>query len=157
MLYKDRNDSHTFPSQFEARQFFIDRIVAQAGKDNLRLTEAERHMLGLGIGAGFHLNPELAEKFNAETTEEAYERKITGLLRNAYRSDVRERTEMRRAYNEAYAVLRSGEHYMLPMIEEAMKSRRGAIGEKLRSGAFLPVLVLVVVVVMIVLFRALSG
>jgi hypothetical protein len=119
-----------FSSQIQAKKFFIDRIIFHAQKGNIPLTEAERYMLGwTEVEQGFEMNQQLTEKFNEETSDAKYEKKISSLVRSAYDADIKSDPELKETYRSAYKVLKQGDHYLLVMINNS-------IGWKLRWGFF---------------------
>ena len=119
-----------FISQEQAKKFFIERIDHQAQKDKRPISEAENYMLRwTETESGFVINQTLIDKFNEETTDEAFEKKIGVLLERAYASDISNDPRMKETYRNAYHALRKGDHYILVMIGEA-------IGMKLRKWGF---------------------
>lgn len=116
-----------FISQEQAKNFFIERIDQQAQKDKRPISEAENYMLHrTETESGFIINQTFLDKFNEETTDEAFEKKICVLLERAYASDISNDPSMKETYRNAYHALRKGDHYILVMIGEA-------IGMKLRK------------------------
>lgn len=116
-----------FTNQEQAKSFFIERIGLQAQKDKAPLSEAENYMLHwTETENGFVVNQTLDNKFNEETTDEAFEKKICILLERAYASDVSNDPRMIEIYRNAYRTLRKGDHYILVMISKA-------VGMKLRK------------------------
>ena len=73
----------------------------------------------------FTADPALVEQLGTEISDKAYEAKVVGLLRGAYRRDVTAEPAAAERYREAYATLGQGDHYILIMIGEAL-------GRKLR-------------------------
>jgi hypothetical protein len=116
-----------FLNEEYAKRFFIDKVLLQAQKENITLSEAEKYMLNwTETEVGFEIDQILINKFNAETTNAAYEKKICSLLRHAYDNDVVNDSRMKETYRNAYRTLNKRDHYILVMIDEA-------IGSKLRK------------------------
>lgn len=113
-----------FSTQKQAKKFFIDKIILQAQKDRIHLSEAEKYMLEWADGEeGFEFNNELTEQFKKETTEEEFEKKITKVFSHAYENDMQHDKEMKGTYQNAYRTLKKGDYYLLVMIEETLKSK----------------------------------
>jgi hypothetical protein len=113
-----------FPNQTTAKQFFIDRIVAQASKEGVPLSEIERRMLAWSEA---EMTPadaiELQSRFEKETTDSEFERKISTLVKQAYKEDLARDATVRKLYLEAFRVLNQGDHYILIMIKPALGPR----------------------------------
>lgn len=79
-----------FNSQIQAKKFFTDKIIFQAQKDGISLSDAEKYMLEwTETEEGFELKQDLIDKFNEETTDFEFEQKICNLLISAYEYDVK--------------------------------------------------------------------
>lgn len=118
----------TFSNQIQAKKYFIDKILLQARHENIQFSEAEKYMLGwTETEEGFVINKQLLDKYNQETTDDKYEKKVAGLLRRVYNSDVSDDPASKESYRDAYRILNSGDYYILVMI-------RSAIGSKLSNG-----------------------
>ena len=116
--------SARFPNQAAAKQFFIDRIVFQAGKDGVALAEVEKQMLAWSEAEMTPVEAiELGSRFEKETTNAELERKISALVKKAYKEDVARDAGARRLYLEAYRVLNQGDHYILVMVEPMLGLR----------------------------------
>jgi len=68
----------------------------------------------------FTSDPALAEQLATEVSDEAYERKIAGLLERSYRRDLTADDAAGDRYREAYSVLTRGDHYLVVMIRRAL-------------------------------------
>ena len=114
-----------FSNQKQAKQFFIDKILFQAQKDRMSLSEAEQYMLGwTETEGGFELNQKLIDEFDKQTTPEIYESKISTLIKHAYDSDALSEPGKGKIYRDAYHVLSQGDHYLLVMIKKALQEIR---------------------------------
>lgn len=118
----------TFSNEIQDKKYFIDKILLQARHENIQFSEAEKYMLGwTETEEGFVINKQLLDKFNQETADAKYEKKVVSLLRRVYNSDVSNDPTSKDSYREAYRILNSGDYYILVMI-------RSAIGSKLSNG-----------------------
>ena len=113
-----------FPDKATAKRFFIDRIVSQAGKEGLSLSETERQMLAWSEA---EMTPadaiELQARFEKETTDSEFERKISALVKQAYKEDLSHDGSAQTLYFEAFRMLNQGDHYLLIMIKPALGLR----------------------------------
>jgi hypothetical protein len=106
-----------FHSGREAKEFLISRIVAEAQRENVLLSEVERKMLYF-TESGWTL-PDMAavsEDFDSECDQNEYEKKIARLIRNAAKHDRKESREEYDAWWAAIRFLRREDHYILVMI-----------------------------------------
>ena len=69
---------------------------------------------------GFKPDPALVDQLAAEISDEEYEAKVAGLLQRSYRHDVASNSGARHTYQQAYAVLGEGDHYLLVMIKRGL-------------------------------------
>lgn len=108
----------------DAKNFFVERINAQAAAESEPLSELQRWMLGFSEeDPDFEVDPEKLEKFEEEISEGEYETRVAGLIRRSYLADVRADSSARSAYREAYAVLRRGDYTVQLLIERALGGR----------------------------------
>ena len=117
----------TFERQTDAKRFVMGKVLEQAEREGITLTNAERHML-----AWSESDPEvtadavLAEALAQEMSDEAFESKVSGLIRRAFEREVAADKNAKSVYREARAKLGEGDHYIVVMMDEA-------IGRRLRS------------------------
>ena len=93
-----------FHSGRQAKEFLIPRIVAEAPRQNVALSEIERTMLHFSE-SGWTL-PDLTsvyEEFDRQYAQDEYEQKIAGLIRKA---DQHARKESRDEYEAWWAAVR---------------------------------------------------
>jgi len=110
-----------FATQADAKLFFVERVLAQARAEQLQLSPAEQAMLSWSESdPSFTPDPALAEQLAKEVSDEAYERKIAGLLERSYRRDLTADRAACNRYREAYSVLTRGDHYLVVMIRRAL-------------------------------------
>lgn len=108
-------------TQTEARQFFEDKIVQQAGAEGVPLSANERLMLKWSESASDSIaEPGLVERLAAEISDEDYEDRIAGLLNRCYATEIAADRDAKKAWAEAFATLSRGDHYVLIMINRAV-------------------------------------
>jgi hypothetical protein len=108
----------SFASSMEAKEFLVSRIVEEASRQHVRLSELERKMLY--FSERYPTLPdimEVNEKFEAEYDSEEYEGKIKGLARKALRHDQKESPENVPLWREAIQMLNKEDHYILVMLD----------------------------------------
>ncbi len=110
-----------FVTQAEAKRFFVERVLAQARAEQLRLSPAEQGMLSWSESdPSFAPDPALVEQLATEVSDEEYEAKVAGLLERSYRRDLAADSTAGDRYREAYSVLTRGDHYLVIMIRRAL-------------------------------------
>lgn len=117
----------TFAGGRDAKEFIIGRIVNEARRENVPLSEVERKMLYFSETAW--TLPDIAvanEAFDRECDREEYEQKIAGLIRKLY-TDARANDQGElEAWEEAVRILREEDHYILEMFpREPYRRPRG--------------------------------
>ena len=111
-----------------AKSFFVDAIVSQAKREGTVLSDNERWMLRFSESdPEFVVEPSRVSDFEAETSDKEYEAKIAGLIRRAYEHDRGLDSDATALYRDARDSLRHGDHYLMIMVDQALKAR-------LRSG-----------------------
>jgi hypothetical protein len=102
----------------EAKEFLASRIIEEASRRHVRLSELEQKMLY--FSEGYPTLPdmmEVNEKFEAEYDSEKYEEKIRMLSKSAFQRDQKESPEMVPLWREAVKVLNKEDHYILVMLD----------------------------------------
>ena len=113
-----------FYSQWEAKQFLAQKVITQAEKEGVGLSEAERYMLSWSESdPEFEPNFELAAKIDEEIPQDKYEAKIRGLIERAYRYDIQIDPLAETRYRDACKTLKRGDHYILIMVKPALRSK----------------------------------
>jgi hypothetical protein len=103
-------------TQTEAKRFFIDKVLQQAARESMSLSENERAMLLWSEDdPDLDIDPDLPDKLDAEISQEDYEAKIAGLLKRAWGADTA--AESRAVWQAAYKLLNQGDHYIQVMID----------------------------------------
>jgi hypothetical protein len=111
----------SFATETESRQFFVEKIVQQAQREGVSLSDDERQMLLWSESAPDSVaDPELAERLAAEISDADYESKIVGLLGSSFERDTAVDPGAKKVWGAALSVLRRGDHYILVMINEAV-------------------------------------
>ncbi len=105
----------TFTSQKEAKKFLAERIIAEAEREHLTLSDDDKRLLYFS-----EAEPETVQGISDDrllAEDEEYEAKIVALLRSAYERD--KAALEGPLYKEATAKLREGDHYLSVMADEA--------------------------------------
>jgi hypothetical protein len=110
-----------FPTQGQAKRFFVDRIIAQAAKEGRPLSENERWMLSFSESdPEFVVDPARVTALAAEIPDAEYEAKVSGLIERACAADIASHPDVLPTYKEAFAVLNQGDHYLLVMLKRGL-------------------------------------
>src|ERR1700688_5285109 len=106
-----------FHSGREAKEFLISRIVLEAQRENIPLSEVERKMLYF-TESGWTLPDMTAvyEDFDRDYNQNKYEQKIAKLIRKAAKYDYKESREEYDAWWAAIRFLKREDHYISVMI-----------------------------------------
>jgi hypothetical protein len=107
----------SFSSRLDAKQFLVNKIVAQAVRTGVRLSDVDRRMLLLNLD-----EPQSAAGIPVavlEDTGRTYENRIVRLLKSAYERD-RNHSEERQRYRQALQQLVGTRHYVLMIASAAI-------------------------------------
>jgi len=107
----------TFASQRDAKQFLVNKIVAEAKSQGAPLSEPERLMLFFTEDEPESVAAVPQEMLDDDNVE--YEKKMKGLLMAAYKRD-RDNDLEREQYKDAVRKLKAGDHYISIMAEAAL-------------------------------------
>lgn len=108
-------------NDWEAKEFFIQKVFDQTRKKNINLSDVEKQMLSWrDTDPNFYENHELIEKFENEILKKEYEKKIARLIRSGYDDDLGENTQAKEAYRQAYKAIRSKDYYIFIMVDKAI-------------------------------------
>ena len=111
-------------SQTEAKRLFVEKVVMQAQLEGVSLSDAERTMLSWSESdPDFVADRQLPDRLAAESSDEAYEKNITGLLVRRLAAEVGQDPGAEAQWNQAANVLRQGDHYIMIMLDAAVGSR----------------------------------
>ena len=97
--------ARTFNSVEEAKEFLIAKVIAQAQRENVSLSDAERKMMYYSVEKS-SVADEIADQFQDEDTD--YEEKIALLFRHALQYDKAEHVD----YMNALRELKKEDHYL---------------------------------------------
>ena len=115
-----------FQNQTEARQFFVGRLIRQAGIEGVPLSDDEREMLLWSESAPDSVSdPELATRLAASISDADYESKMAGLLSRSFAEDVSGNASAKQLWQDARSVLKNGDHYILIVIDQAVGRQLG--------------------------------
>jgi hypothetical protein len=106
-----------FQSAREAKEFLILRIVAEAQRENVLLSDVERKMLYFSE-TGWTL-PDIMDAYDAferDYDSRKYERKIAKLIRRADKHARKESAEIYQSWWSAIRFLRKEDHYISVMV-----------------------------------------
>jgi hypothetical protein len=107
----------SFSSSLDAKQFLVNKIVAQAMRSGNRLSDVDRRMLLLNLD-----EPQSAAGIPVAVLEDAnrtYENRMIRLLLSAYERD-RDHAEERQRYRQALQQLVGTRHYVLMIASAAV-------------------------------------
>ena len=108
-------------TQTEAKRFFVDKVLAQAGVEGVPLSDAEQEMLFWSESdPETVVDYDLPERLAAEISDEEYERKIAGLLSRSFRADAAHSPEAKSQWKQASDILHQGDHYLLVMLDQVL-------------------------------------
>ena len=103
----------------EAKEFLVEKIVAEANQEGISLSEVERKMLYFSETGWTPPDiDEVSEAFAREYDHNDYEKKITSLIHNARKRARKEDRHEFDAWSDAIRVLSREDHYLLVMIDE---------------------------------------
>jgi hypothetical protein len=120
-----------FGSGHEAKEYLIDRIVAEAEREGTLLTETERKMMYFSEAAWTLPDMmEVNDVFEQDYDPPAYEAKIGQLAWKA-RARVRESGELER-WDEAIRLLEGEDHYLLVLIAAPTGSSDSVLTDRLK-------------------------
>ena len=112
-----------------AKQFLLSKVLEQAHRDGVALSEIEKRMLLFSEQSASDGDLQAEREFDAECDDQQYEEKITRLFRRAYAHD--KRTVDENSWKEALDALREADVYALVMVDQAgiprAKSYGGAV------------------------------
>ena len=111
-------------SQSEAKRFFVDKVIQRARSEGVSLSDAERRMLLWSESdPASHADPRVIDRLASEMSDEQYEAKIGGLLERSFAADTAANPQTRDEWRDARSVLAQGDHYILVMIDLALRAK----------------------------------
>src|SRR5579862_7067558 len=115
-----------FASPCDAKVYLIGRIVAEAERRGVSLSDIERRMLYFteveedpGVGDLIELNDEFERQYDTAQ----YESKIADLIRTGINHSKKENPDEAQAWRDAIYTLETGDHYILVMVDAAGASQ----------------------------------
>jgi hypothetical protein len=109
-----------FATDREAKEFLIGKIVDQAQRDGVALSDVERKNL-YWSETGWTL-PDIDEvdvAFERDYSRDQYEKKIVQIIRQLRARERRDRVPDFALFEKAIEKLREGDHYVLGLIDES--------------------------------------
>jgi hypothetical protein len=98
----------------DAKDFLVQQATEQAALEGIPLSDLEKRMMYFTEGEDKTENPAvLNHEFEAMIENEAYELKIYGLLRNAYKRLIKENPTEVQLWSQSIRDLKKGDHYLL--------------------------------------------
>jgi hypothetical protein len=101
-----------------AKQFLLSRILEQAQRDGVSLSEIEKRMLLFSEPSVSDGDVQAEQEFNAACDDQQYEAKITKLFRRAYAHD-KKTVDEKSSWKQALDALREADIYALVMVDQA--------------------------------------
>jgi hypothetical protein len=142
-----------FANAREAKEFLVSKVVQEALRENVPLSEVERKMLYFTETAW--TLPDMAEvsaEFDSQYDQREYERKVTRLIRNARKRARKEDKREFEAWPDAIRALSRGDHYILVMARAAGAARPPGDLLKLWGTGFALVVAFVFVCIFVCIF-----
>lgn len=108
-----------FGSARDAKEFLVSKIVEEAPREGVPLSEVERKMLYFSE-TDWTLPDmmEVNEAFDREYDQDEYEKKIAQLVRHARARTRKENPQELEDWKDAIGILSKEDHYILAMLEE---------------------------------------
>jgi hypothetical protein len=100
-----------------AKQFLLSKVLEQAGRDGVYLSEIEKRMLLFSAQSASDEDVQ-EQEFDATCDDQRYEAKITKLFPRAYAHD-KKAVDDSNSWKEALDALREADIYALVMIDQA--------------------------------------
>jgi hypothetical protein len=135
--------SGRFSSSRAAKEYLVERIIAQAKQDGTELSEIESKMLYF-TESGWTL-PDMADvsaKFDQDYSQEEYEGKVGQIVRRIHETAGEADEE---TWDEAVALLSSEDHFLLVLINprptRSQAGQKGGLAKPFLLGALIAVLI----------------
>jgi hypothetical protein len=111
------NTSKSSMSVNEAKKFLSQRILETAHRDVVDFDNLEEKML---YWTAEHEDMDLADKFAEKHNDDDYEKKVIRLLKSSYEHDHENGSIDLQKYNDAYAALFQGDHYLTVLLDQSI-------------------------------------
>ena len=103
----------------QAKDFLVQQAAEQAALDGLPLSDLEKRMMYFTEGKDATEDPTIQnDEFEAQYDTAKFEKKLSGLMRRAYRRLKKEDPERVNQWNKAIRSLRRGDHYILVLCSQ---------------------------------------
>jgi hypothetical protein len=113
-----------FQTPLEARKFFENKIVEQAGDERMPLSADERLMLSWSESEPDSIaDPALVNRLAVEISDEDYEDKIAGLLERSYAADLAHDSSAKKMWIDAFRALNRADYYIGIIADRALGRR----------------------------------
>lgn len=119
-----------FRTERDAKEYLIDRILAESERHGVPLADLERKTLYFSE-TGWTL-PDMLEvnaEFEREFDNEEYERKIAGLVREIEKRNQITGGEQQSRWDDAIVKLGEGDHYLLVLIDLGRSAEPGRLSK----------------------------
>lgn len=126
-----------FQTERQAKEYLVERIVSEARREQVPLSEIERKMLyfsetGWTLPNMLEVNAEFERDYdNAE-----YEQKIAGLVREIQNQNETAGGVEQSRWDDAVVKLSEGDHYLLVLVDLGRSSPSGPLSKWLPVGDF---------------------
>jgi hypothetical protein len=117
MVEAEKQAVQAFATSREAKEFLVDRILSQANRDGIALSEVEKKMLYFSETAW--TLPDIANasaEFDRDYNQDEYEAKIAKLVRSIRREQAQYEVDEDH-WEDAVSLLRKEDHYLLAIID----------------------------------------
>jgi len=127
----------SFQTERQAKEYLVDRIVAEAHREQVPLSEVERKMLYF-TETGWTL-PNILEvnaEFERDYDNDEYEGKIAGLVRQIDMRNEISGGDDQAKWDDAIVKLAEGDHYLLVLVGLGRSSPARQFSKWLPAGSF---------------------
>ena len=127
----------SFQTERQAKEYLIDRIVAEAHREQVSLSDVERKMLYF-TETGWTL-PNILEvnaEFERDYDNDEYEQKIAGLVRQIDERNETSGGDDQAKWDDAIVKLAEGDHYLLVLVGLGRSSAARRFSKWLPAASF---------------------
>jgi hypothetical protein len=117
-----------FETERQAKEYLIGRIVAEARREQVPLSEVERKMLYFTESGSTLPNIlEVNAEFERDYDNDEYEQKIAGLVREIEKQNKTATGDEQSKWDDAIVKVSEGDHYLLVLIDLGRSSPAGPL------------------------------
>jgi hypothetical protein len=128
-----RGATQTFATARDAKEFLVARIVSEAAREGVPLSETERKMLYFSETAWTLPDMmEVNDAFDREYDQAEYEEKIGALARNFRDWAMETEPSELEAWDEAVRALSAEDHYLLVLLNAKKRSKDSRLVDRLK-------------------------